>query len=227
MSEAGSWDLEREVESIRGLAYYNFGDWPGGQQLEVFDRLYTAGVGSRRKLVLDVGPADTLTPAEAAAFVPHSLVLAVDITSPSEYAPGEEHFTTNKVDLRDLAARMRAADSLAALFKMDVRDLGAYKFDRVQMVFPTPNSDVAELVMKAAGLVKRGGELVVFYDSTPGEVSADELVEAIRGLEGWRKLGTTIRMTSGQIAKDYGLTDSDFFDPGEGRRVQVIRGRRG
>lgn len=218
MAESGdvSEQLGRKIE---GLPYWDFSFLPEERQEQIFNQVYQRGLSQGRTLVLEIGPADTLTPVEAAAHMNNSLVLAVDIASRAEIA-SEGESRISKTDIQSLRGATEESGSTAAFFKLDGRDLGRYEFDRVQLVFPTPDEeDVAELVVGAAGLVKRGGELVIFYESTPGEVAAQDLVGVLK-MTGFGRAKLE-KMKPDQIKRDYGLTDSEFFDQNEIKVIKV------
>ncbi|OGY15893.1 MAG: hypothetical protein A2784_04320 [Candidatus Chisholmbacteria bacterium RIFCSPHIGHO2_01_FULL_48_12] len=223
MQEFGDLGLDLGHRSIRGLPYYDMSGLPGERQLGVFDRLYRRGVDGGKVMVLEIGPADTLTPAETAAHLDRGLVLAVDIASWAEMADEGSSFGTRKVNVGSLGRQMRDRDGVAAFFKIDAHALAAdYQFDRVQLVFPTPAAEEIEpLVVQAVNLVKPGGELVVFYEDWGEAVSGKDLVTGLkrRGVAANLEL-----MTPARIKNEYGLTDSEFLSQ---ERVKVIRVTRG
>lgn len=213
--------LEQSGQRIEGLPYWDVSDLPDQEQEELFGQVYRTGLSEGRTLVLDIGPADTLTPAEAAASIDNCLVLGVDIASLKEIEGEDFSFRTGKVNVGKLGRAMQDRVSLAAFFKLDAGRLGSleYRFDRVQLVFPTPvEEEVEDLVTQAASLVKPGGEMVVFYEDALETVKGEDLERALqqKGLAAKLEL-----MTPGQIKAVYGLTDSEFFDQEEVKVIKV------
>ena len=194
-----------------------FTDWKTGERRiapcviargsGLMDEIYQAGKADDMKMVLEIGSGNAPTAVETAAFIPRSLVMAVEKEPVKKLVGGGDELRL------DVARRCRENRSLAVLFSQvdALQTSGDMKFDLVQMPFPTPVwGDVQNLVVAGWRHVAPGGELRVFY--TPEhEVPAAELVLALQEKGAKPSLES---LDSVAIEDRFGITSSEFLKGG-------------
>lgn len=184
----------------RPLPYYDYGGAPLTFQRKAMGQLYESAVADGKRLVLEVGPGERLSPLEAAVNRPHTVVFAVD----HAYRPRERY---GEALAKELALAAERQKSLAVFFGLDGTTLDpAFRFDRVQMLFPIPEN-VATVAHKVSRYVKIGGDLVILVDPTS---LREAPIETITGeLSGEFSVDVS-KLDRTQVKYVFGVSDTEF-----------------
>ncbi|OGY18196.1 MAG: hypothetical protein A2900_05125 [Candidatus Chisholmbacteria bacterium RIFCSPLOWO2_01_FULL_50_28] len=195
------------------LPYDDYSKASETQQQQIMRALHEAAVADGKRIILEVGPGERLSPLESAVFRPDTVVFAID----PFFVPKE---TYGSDPARELTERAKQRKTFAAFFGLAAETIDPQlRFDRVQTVFPNAFSHV-ELAVSASRFVKKGGDLVVVVDPLlHGEPTAEDIVGALP--KDFEAALTTIDRT--QLKDRYGISDTELAPDARMPVVRAVR----